>query len=84
MVSPSDFFNEVYLRNYFMSNLLQKKGGGRDHLSPEKYLEIYGDDFEMMNVHNEKGVSLFKYIEEKDRSCDDYEELINSDNCRCY
>ena len=45
---------------------------------------IYGDDFEMMNVHNEKGVSLFKYIEEKDRSCDDYEELINSDNCRCY
>lgn len=65
MVSPSDFFNEVYLRNYFMSNLLQKKGGGRDHLSPEKYLEIYGDDFEMIAVKCLEGTYRFSYFNEK-------------------
>ncbi len=45
---------------------------------------IYGDDFETVNVHSMKGVSLFKFIDERNRSCDLYEELINSDNCRCY
>ena len=44
---------------------------------------IYGDDFEELNIHNTKGVSLFKYIDENNRTCDNYEELKKK-HCRCY
>lgn len=40
-MAPSDYFNEAYLRDYFNRNLLKKKGGGRDSLSPDKFLERY-------------------------------------------
>ena len=45
---------------------------------------IYGDDFEKLNVHTTKGISLFNYIEEENRTCNYYDELKNSEHCRCY
>ena len=39
------YFNSAYLKEYFNRKIRKKKGGGRDHLTPGKFLEKYGDDF---------------------------------------
>ncbi len=35
----SSFFTEANLRSYFEEKQRRKKGGGRDHLTPEKFFE---------------------------------------------
>ena len=40
-VDPKEFFNEDTLRFYFNLHLKKKKGGGRDHLTPVKFWELY-------------------------------------------
>ena len=62
---PSDYFNEAYLRDYFNRNLLKKKGGGRDSLSPDKFLERYGKEFPMICQKCLGGTYRFSYYNEK-------------------
>lgn len=64
-MTPSDFFNEDYLRDYFKNNILKKKGGGRDNLSPEKYYEKYGDEFGAISQKCLSGTYRFSYYNEK-------------------
>ncbi len=64
-MSPSEFFNENYLREYFNRNILKKKGGGRDNLTPEKFLEKYGKDFGKIAEQCLKGTYRFSYYNEK-------------------
>lgn len=64
-MTPSEFFNENYLRDYFNRNILNKKGGGRDNLTPEKFLEKYGKDFGKIAVQCLDGTYRFSYYNEK-------------------
>lgn len=64
-MAPSEFFNENYLRDYFNRNILKKKGGGRDNLTPEKFLEKYGKDFGMLAEQCLNGTYRFSYYNEK-------------------
>lgn len=64
MVS-SDFFNETYLKDYFDRNILKKKGGGRDNLTPEKFLEKYGKDFGKIAEQCLNGTYRFSCYNEK-------------------
>lgn len=64
-MSPSDYFNETYLRDYFKRNILKKKGGGRDNLTPEKYYEKHGDEFGAICQKCLDGSYRFGYYNEK-------------------
>ena len=62
---PSNYFNEAYLRDYFNRNILKKKGGGRDNLTPDKFLEKYGKDFGKIAGQCLNGTYRFSYYNEK-------------------
>lgn len=62
---PSDYFNETYLRDYFQRNILKKKGGGRDNLTPEKYYEKHGNEFDTICQKCLDGSYRFGYYNEK-------------------
>lgn len=62
---PDDFFNENYLKDYFNRNIMKKKGGGRDHLSPDKFLARYGSDFKVIADKCLNGSYRFSYYNEK-------------------
>lgn len=62
---PSDYFNETYLRDYFKRNILKKKGGGRDNLTPEKYYEKHGNEFDTICQKCLDGSYRFSYYNEK-------------------
>lgn len=63
--TPSDYFNEKYLRDYFNKNLLKKKGGGRDNLSPERFLSRYGGEFSQICQKCLDGTYHFSCYNEK-------------------
>lgn len=60
----SSFFTEAYLREYFEEKLRSKKGGGRDHLSPEKFYERYEGQFAEIAEKCVKGKYRFSYYRE--------------------
>lgn len=64
-MAPSDFFNENYLRDYFNKNMLKKKGGGRDNLTPEKYYEKFGNEFGNISQKCLDGTYRFSLYNEK-------------------
>lgn len=64
-MAPSEYFNENYLRDYFNRNILKKKGGGRDKLTPDKFLKIYSKDFEEIAEQCLNGTYNFSYYNEK-------------------
>lgn len=64
-INPSDYFNETYLRGYFKRKLLKKNGGGRDNLSPEKFLTRYGGEFSQICKKCLDGSYRFSYYNEK-------------------
>ena len=64
-MSALDYFNETYLRDYYRKNILKKKGGGRDKLTPEKFLENYGKDFGIIAEQCLNGTYRFSYYNEK-------------------
>lgn len=61
----SEFFNENYLRDYFYRNILKKNGGGRDNLTPDKFLEKYGKDLGKIAEQCLSGTYKFSYYNEK-------------------
>lgn len=61
----SEFFNENYLRDYFNRNILKKNGGGRDNLTPDKFLEKYGKDLGKIAERCLSGTYKFSYYNEK-------------------
>ena len=61
----SEFFNENYLRDYFNRNILKKNGGGRDNLTPDKFLEKYGKDLGKIAEQCLSGTYKFSYYNEK-------------------
>lgn len=64
-VQPVEFFNESYLKDYFDRNIRRKKGGGRDHLSPDKFIEKYGKDLGSIAEKCLNGTYRFSYYNEK-------------------
>ena len=64
-IHSSDFFNETYLREYFRRKILRKKGGGRDNLTPERFLEKFGSDFNTISQKCLDGNYHFSYYKEK-------------------
>lgn len=64
-MDPSGFFNENYLKDYFNKNIRKKKGGGRDNLSPEKFLEKYEKTFDKISEQCLCGTYRFSYYNEK-------------------
>ena len=65
MAVPAEYFNETYLRDYFNRSLLNKKGGGRDNLSPEKFLEKHWSEFDTISQKCLDGSYHFSYYNEK-------------------
>lgn len=59
------FFNTDYLKGYFDRKIRKKKGGGRDNLTPEKFLEKQGDEFERIAGRCLDGTYRFSYYNEK-------------------
>ena len=45
MLDASSYFNAEYLDAYFKRKLRKKKGGGRDHLTPEQFYAKYQHAF---------------------------------------
>ena len=64
-VIPADYFNEIYLKDYFNRNIRKKKGGGRDNLSPDKFFEKYVNDFDNIASRCLDGTYRFSYYNEK-------------------
>ena len=64
-ISADQFFNAAYMKENFDRKIRQKKGGGRDHLTPEKFLERYGDDFGRIAKKCLDGTYRFSFYNEK-------------------
>ena len=45
-INSSYYFNANYLTVYFDNQIRKKKGGGRDHLTPEKFWTRYKDEID--------------------------------------
>ena len=65
VISPSDYFNETHLKNYFIQHLIKKSGGGRDGLTPKKYWEKYQEEVPMLCRKCLDGTYRFSYYNEK-------------------
>lgn len=64
-VQPADFFNESYLKDLFDRSIRKKKGGGRDHLTPDKFFARFGNDFKIIAEKCLNGTYKFSYYNEK-------------------
>lgn len=64
-IKPEDYFNENYLRDYFNRKIQKKKGGGRDGLTPEKFMKRYSGEIADMANHCLNGTYKFSPYKEK-------------------
>ena len=65
LVKPSDFFNASYFRKYFMENMMAKKGGGRDGLTPKTFIKEYEKMFDSIARRCLNGTYHFSPYKEK-------------------
>ena len=47
------------------------------------YHIIFGNNYEKQNYESDKRFSIFQYINEKNRTCDNYDEIDNY-TCKCF
>lgn len=59
------YFNEAYMQSFFDLKLRKKQGGGRDHLTPEKFYAKYGNEFGKIASQCLDGTYRFSYYNEK-------------------